>query len=143
MGTKLSRLTALAACLLLIAFAGCERSDHRRAAILAVSTPTPTPPVVRPLPADAAPQLKQFLESAVAQSEITTGYDPSYVKIDYPNGDVSSDTGVCSDVVVRAFRNVGVDLQRKFTKTCSARGPSIRAGGERAEPTPTLITAAS
>jgi uncharacterized protein YijF (DUF1287 family) len=113
LGDELSRLTALAACLLLIAFAGCERSNHRRAAILAVSTPTPTPPVVRPLPADAAPQLKQFLESAVAQSEITTGYDPSYVKIDYPNGDVSSDTGVCSDVVVRAFRNVGVDLQKE------------------------------
>lgn len=41
----------------------------------------------------------------------TTGYDPSYVQLEYPRGDVPISTGVCSDVVVRAFRDVGVDLQ--------------------------------
>lgn len=39
-------------------------------------------------------------------------YDPSYVRIDYPNGDVPADTGVCTDVVIRAYRKLGVDLQR-------------------------------
>ena len=108
---RLGRLTVLAACVLLIAFAGCQRSNNKRAMVLAaVATPSP---VVRPLPANASPQLKQFLDGAVAQSSVTTGYDPSYVKIDYPNGDVSSETGVCSDVVVRAFRKVGIDLQKE------------------------------
>lgn len=39
-------------------------------------------------------------------------YDPAYVRIPYPMGDVPADTGVCSDVLIRALRAVGVDLQR-------------------------------
>ncbi|MEP6819198.1 MAG: DUF1287 domain-containing protein [bacterium] len=73
----------------------------------------PPSSVTRPLPAKASPQLKQFIDGAVEQSKVTTGYDPSYVKLDYPNGDVASDTGVCSDVVVRAFRKAGIDLQKE------------------------------
>ncbi|MEO6166638.1 MAG: DUF1287 domain-containing protein [Chitinophagales bacterium] len=38
-------------------------------------------------------------------------YDPSYFSIDYPSGDVPKDRGVCTDVVIRAYRMVGVDLQ--------------------------------
>jgi len=38
-------------------------------------------------------------------------YDPSYVKLAYPMGDVADDRGVCADTVVRAFRHAGVDLQ--------------------------------
>lgn len=40
-------------------------------------------------------------------------YDPSYVSIDYPNGDVPKEIGVCTDVVIRAFRKIGVDLQKE------------------------------
>lgn len=111
------RLTVLAVCLLLIAVAGCQRGIQKRGISLTktqiLAAATPTPPVVRPLPANASPQLKQFLEGAVAQSGVTTGYDPAYVGIAYPNGDVASDTGVCSDVVVRAFRKAGIDLQKE------------------------------
>ncbi len=39
-------------------------------------------------------------------------YDPSYFSIPYPNGDVPSDKGVCTDVVIRAYRKLGVDLQK-------------------------------
>ncbi|MGH9932922.1 MAG: DUF1287 domain-containing protein [Pyrinomonadaceae bacterium] len=73
----------------------------------------PPASAARPLPPGASPQLKQFIEGAVEQSKVTIGYDPSYVKLDYPNGDVASDTGVCSDVVVRAFRKAGIDLQKE------------------------------
>lgn len=38
-------------------------------------------------------------------------YDGSYRKIDYPNGDVPANTGVCTDVIIRAYRAGGVDLQ--------------------------------
>jgi uncharacterized protein YijF (DUF1287 family) len=76
------------------------------------ATAVPPSAVTRPLPQKASPQLKQFLEGAIEQSKVTTGYDPSYVRLDYPNGDVPSDTGVCSDVVVRAFRKAGIDLQK-------------------------------
>ena len=40
-------------------------------------------------------------------------YDPSYFTIGYPNGDVPSGKGVCTDVVIRAYRKLGIDLQQK------------------------------
>ncbi len=39
-------------------------------------------------------------------------YDPAYYSIAYPNGDVPSDRGVCTDVVIRAYRALGIDLQK-------------------------------
>jgi uncharacterized protein YijF (DUF1287 family) len=50
--------------------------------------------------------------SARAQVGVTTAYDPAYVKLGYPGGDVPRERGVCSDVVIRAFRGAGIDLQR-------------------------------
>lgn len=76
----------------------------------AVSSPTPT---IKPLPDNALPQLKQMLDGAIAQAGVTTEYDPAYVALDYPGGDVPEKTGVCSDVVVRAFRKAGIDLQKE------------------------------
>lgn len=40
-------------------------------------------------------------------------YTPSYVSIKYPNGDVPAKTGVCTDVVIRAYRKLGIDLQKE------------------------------
>ncbi len=64
------------------------------------------------LPANSSPNLKVVIDGAIDQVGKTTSYDNSYQKIDYPNGDVPIETGVCSDVVVRAFRKVGIDLQK-------------------------------
>jgi hypothetical protein len=40
-------------------------------------------------------------------------YTPNYTAIKYPNGDVPANTGVCSDVVIRAYRKLGIDLQKE------------------------------
>jgi uncharacterized protein YijF (DUF1287 family) len=40
-------------------------------------------------------------------------YDPSYFSMDYPNGDVPEDRGVCTDVIIRGYRKVGIDLQQE------------------------------
>ncbi|HNP32690.1 MAG TPA: DUF1287 domain-containing protein [Flavobacterium sp.] len=40
-------------------------------------------------------------------------YTPTYVSIKYPNGDVPPKTGVCSDVVIRSYRKLGIDLQKE------------------------------
>jgi uncharacterized protein YijF (DUF1287 family) len=53
------------------------------------------------------------IDSAIDQTKVTNSYDPAYSKIDYPGGDVPLAKGVCSDVIVRAFRNGGVDLQKE------------------------------
>ena len=93
----------------LITAGGCQRQFATGRS----SAAAPPSFVAQPLPPKSSPQLKQFIDGAVEQSKFTTGYDPSYVKLDYPNGDVASNTGVCSDVVVRAFRKAGIDLQKE------------------------------
>jgi hypothetical protein len=39
-------------------------------------------------------------------------YDPTYFKLNYPGGDVPADKGVCTDVIIRAYRKLGIDLQQ-------------------------------
>lgn len=47
-------------------------------------------------------------------------YTPDYVSIKYPNGDVPAKTGVCSDVVIRAYRKLGIDLQKEVHEDMKA-----------------------
>jgi uncharacterized protein len=68
--------------------------------------PTPTPVTI------ASPKVKRMVEAAIGQINVTTSYDPAYVAMPYPNGDVPIETGVCTDVVIRALRSVGLDLQK-------------------------------
>ena len=57
-------------------------------------------------------ELKSLSECALELTKQNVTYDPSYIAIDYPNGDVPSDRGVCTDVVIRAYRCKGIDLQK-------------------------------
>ena len=54
-----------------------------------------------------------LVAAAVAQTRTGVTYDGSYRRIPYPGGDVPETIGVCTDVVIRAYRKVGVDLQVK------------------------------
>jgi len=51
--------------------------------------------------------------AVAAESQVgkTTAYDPAYVELEYPGGDVPIERGVCTDVLIRAMRDQGVDLQ--------------------------------
>lgn len=62
----------------------------------------------------APPDNAAIVAGAKAQIGKTLYYDGSYQKIDYPNGDVPLERGVCSDVVIRALRHSGEDLQQKI-----------------------------
>jgi len=64
-------------------------------------------------------EIKKLLESAVEQTKLTKYYDPAYVVLAYPSGDVPIETGVCTDVVIRAFRKANVDLQQKVHEDMS------------------------
>lgn len=57
--------------------------------------------------------VRALLESALEQTKITKNYTQDYFVIPYPMGDVPAETGACTDVVIRAFRRAGVDLQRE------------------------------
>ena len=62
----------------------------------------------------ATPQQHLELARAAAQQVgVTTIYDPAYVQLRYPGGDLPPERGVCADVIIRAFRKLGVDLQRE------------------------------
>ncbi len=51
--------------------------------------------------------------SAVELTAQQVKYDPQYFTIPYPNGDVPTGKGVCTDVVIRAYRKMGIDLQKE------------------------------
>lgn len=95
--------------LVLLVAAGCERQIARTRQPL---KPPEAESETRPLPANSSPKLKLVIDGAIDQVGKTTGYDPSYQRLEYPNGDVPIETGVCSDVIVRAFRKANIDLQK-------------------------------
>lgn len=55
--------------------------------------------------------LDALAEAALARTRVSVTYDGRYRKLDYPGGDVPNHLGVCSDVVIRAYRALGIDLQ--------------------------------
>jgi hypothetical protein len=55
----------------------------------------------------------QLADSALVLTNQEVKYDPSYFRLDYPNGDVPADKGVCTDVIIRAYRKIGIDLQKE------------------------------
>lgn len=67
-----------------------------------------------PLPEDSPVTLQKLLESAKEQTTQTKFYDPTYKILAYPNGDLPVEKGVCTDVVIRAFRHAGIDLQKEI-----------------------------
>lgn len=56
---------------------------------------------------------EKLSDAAVTLTRDKVNYDPAYFRIPYPNGDVPKDKGVCTDVVIRAYRKLGIDLQRE------------------------------
>lgn len=58
-------------------------------------------------------QPERLAGAARRQIGVTVAYDPAYRRLAYPGGDVPVETGVCSDVIVRALRVLGRDLQRE------------------------------
>jgi len=55
---------------------------------------------------------ERLSDAAIERSTKSVRYDPAYVALDYPGGDVPADTGVCTDVVIRSYRTLGFDLQK-------------------------------
>jgi uncharacterized protein YijF (DUF1287 family) len=103
---------AIAAMVAVTSTASCGFRDRDAVASSKKSQGTPADALNR-RPISGVPQIKKVVESALEQTRQTFSYDPSYTKVEYPNGDVPIERGVCADVIVRAFRNAGVDLQKE------------------------------
>jgi len=59
-------------------------------------------------------------EAAISIINARVIYDPSYFRLDYPDGDVPADRGVCTDVIIRAYRKLGIDLQKEVHEDMSS-----------------------
>lgn len=77
-------------------------------------TSTPVVPAPLPVLADdvAPPPSPPLVAAARAQVGVVRLYDPAYFSVPYPGGDVPADRGVCTDVIIRALRTQGLDLQQ-------------------------------
>ncbi len=69
------------------------------------------PSPVEQIPVDQLKTPDLILLGARAEAENATRYDASYQALAYPGGDVAPDRGACTDVVIRAYRRAGIDLQ--------------------------------
>ena len=63
---------------------------------------------------------EKLSDAAIKLTEQVVDYDPAYFSITYPNGDVPKDKGVCTDVVIRAYRKMGIDLQKEVHEDMAA-----------------------
>lgn len=83
----------------------------------------------RPLSAERAATL---VDAAIAQTRAPVRYDGAYRRIPYPGGDVPPGIGVCTDVVIRAYRAIGIDLQVAVHEDMTRRFPAYpRIWGRR------------
>lgn len=78
--------------------------------------------------------LRQFAAAALDRTHHTVRYDPAYVRIPYPGGDVPAETGVCTDEVIRAYRVVGIDLQKEVHEDMAANFSAYPRKWGRSEP---------
>lgn len=62
----------------------------------------------------------QLSDAAIELTDHRVFYDPGYYSIGYPGGDVPPDRGVCTDVIIRAYRKLGIDLQKEVHEDMAA-----------------------
>lgn len=74
--------------------------------------PSSTPAIHAARPATTSHGVA-LVAAARKQIGVTVIYDPAYVRLPYPGGDVPASRGVCTDVVIRALRTQRIDLQRR------------------------------
>ena len=99
-------------------------------------------PVFAQLPVDEF--ATRLVDAAMDRLSHNVIYDGSYRRIDYPNGDVPDHIGVCTDLIVRAYRAVGIDLQQAvheemkanfaaYPKVWGHRGPDANIDHRRVQ----------
>lgn len=99
-------------------------------ALLAASAQAQPPavPASPAIPATPVNPASELLAAAKAQIGVTLRYDPRYRRIAYPGGDVPEISGMSSDVVIRAYRKLGVDLQQLVIEDMQQAGGAYPRG---------------
>lgn len=82
--------------------------------------------------------LHKFVAAAIERTHHAVRYDAAYVRIGYPGGDVPEGTGVCTDEVIRAYRAVGIDLQKDVHEDMAAHFSAYPTKWRRTSPDPNI-----
>jgi uncharacterized protein YijF (DUF1287 family) len=93
-----------------------------------------SPPIVSNTTVIAKTFEDKLSEAAISIVDPTIEYDPSYFAIKYPNGDIPKNKGVCTDVIIRAYRKLGIDLQKEVHEDMKAhflQYPNLKKWGLR------------
>ena len=84
------------------------------------------------LQTEKTPFATKLSNAALAIVDPNIIYDPSYIGINYPNGDIPKNKGVCTDVIIRAYRKLGIDLQKEVhedMKSHFSKYPNLKKWG--------------
>ena len=84
----------------ILLFCGCNQTDKRTA-------------ITQNTPVIAKTFEEKLSDAAISIIDPSVDYDPAYFSIPYPNGDIPKDKGVCTDVIIRSYRILGIDLQKE------------------------------
>ena len=87
--------------------------NYTKVGALIIWNSTYSPSALQDITEEEKVFLEKFVNVAIERTNHNVVYDPSYLAIDYPNGDVPEDTGVCADVIIRVYRELGIDLQKE------------------------------
>lgn len=63
---------------------------------------------------------EKLSEAAISIIDLSIDYDPAYFSIKYPNGDIPENKGVCTDVIIRCYRKLNIDLQKEVHEDMAA-----------------------
>ena len=63
---------------------------------------------------------ERLSDAAIELTKQNVTYDPGYFRMNYPNGDIPANKGVCTDVIIRAYRKIGIDLQKEVHEDMKA-----------------------
>ncbi|MBN8641936.1 MAG: DUF1287 domain-containing protein [Flavobacteriales bacterium] len=97
--------------LILIVFLSCKKSETP----LVIKNSSDVTAIENPTTFE-----EKLSNAALSIIDASIAYTPDYISIKYPNGDVPATTGVCSDVVIRAYRKLGIDLQKEVHEDMKA-----------------------
>ncbi|HEX8069601.1 MAG TPA: DUF1287 domain-containing protein [Pyrinomonadaceae bacterium] len=124
--------------LALCAAAACAPQAGARRPTAGPNARATQPAAPRPTPVYESPVLAGLVAAAVERTNHEVRYDGSYYQIAYPGGDVPADRGACTDEVVRAYRAVGVDLQKEVHEDMAANFAAYPRTFQLARPDPNI-----
>jgi uncharacterized protein YijF (DUF1287 family) len=92
----------------LLSFTSCKKQETLSDTTILISEKQEISPIE-----DPNSFAEKLSNAAIQIIDKDVVYTPDYVKLKYPNGDVPAKTGVCTDVIIRAYRKLNIDLQKE------------------------------